>query len=90
MKVLSLHSAGHDTGVAYFEDGRLVFAVETERLTRVKHDHRCDVALRHVEREGDPLYSAVRRMWDRRDPLLTRFDFQDISGTTSTPARSTR
>jgi carbamoyltransferase len=48
MKVLSLHSAGHDTGVAYFEDGRLVFAVETERLTRVKHDHRCDVALRHL------------------------------------------
>ncbi|MEU9559428.1 carbamoyltransferase C-terminal domain-containing protein [Streptomyces fumanus] len=48
MKVLSLHSAGHDTGVAYFEDGRLVFAVETERLTRVKHDHRSDVALRHV------------------------------------------
>ncbi|OLZ73453.1 carbamoyltransferase [Streptomyces sp. IMTB 2501] len=48
MKVLSLHSAGHDTGVGYFEDGRLVFAVETERLTRVKHDHRSDVALRHV------------------------------------------
>ncbi|MFE0739407.1 carbamoyltransferase N-terminal domain-containing protein, partial [Streptomyces sp. NPDC058855] len=48
MKVLSLHSAGHDTGVGYFEDGRLVFAVETERLTRVKHDHRCDLALEHV------------------------------------------
>lgn len=48
MKVLSLHSAGHDTGVGYFEDGRLAFAVETERLTRVKHDHRSDVALRHV------------------------------------------
>ncbi|MFD9440683.1 carbamoyltransferase C-terminal domain-containing protein [Streptomyces sp. NPDC060006] len=48
MKVLSLHSAGHDTGVGYFEDGRLVFAVETERLTRVKHDHRSDIALQHV------------------------------------------
>lgn len=48
MKVLSLHSAGHDTGVGYFEDGRLVFAVETERLTRVKHDHRSDLALEHV------------------------------------------
>ncbi|MER5358440.1 carbamoyltransferase C-terminal domain-containing protein [Streptomyces sp. NPDC002785] len=48
MKVLSLHSAGHDTGVGYFEDGRLVFAVETERLTRTKHDHRADIALRHV------------------------------------------
>ncbi|NUO97048.1 MAG: hypothetical protein HOW71_03890 [Nonomuraea sp.] len=49
-----------------------------------------DVALRHVERDGDPLYGAVRRMWDRRDPLLTRFDFQDITGTTLTPARSAR
>ncbi|MFI9600042.1 carbamoyltransferase C-terminal domain-containing protein [Streptomyces sp. NPDC052043] len=48
MKVLSLHSAGHDTGVAYFEDGRLVFAIEAERLTRVKHAHSSDVALRHV------------------------------------------
>ncbi|GAB3110354.1 carbamoyltransferase C-terminal domain-containing protein [Streptomyces calidiresistens] len=48
MKVLSLHSAGHDTGVAYFEEGRLVFAIETERLTRVKHDHRSGIALRHV------------------------------------------
>ncbi|MER6910210.1 carbamoyltransferase C-terminal domain-containing protein [Streptomyces sp. NPDC000594] len=48
MKVLSLHSAGHDTGVGYFEDGRLVYAVETERLTRVKHDHRSDIALHHV------------------------------------------
>ncbi|EDY52405.1 carbamoyltransferase C-terminal domain-containing protein [Streptomyces clavuligerus] len=48
MNVLSLHSAGHDTGVGYFEDGRLVYAVETERLTRVKHDHRSDLALHHV------------------------------------------
>lgn len=48
MKVLSLHSAGHDTGVGYFDAGRLVHAVETERLTRDKHDHRSDIALRHV------------------------------------------
>lgn len=48
MRVLSLHSLGHDTGVGYFEDGRLVFAVETERLTRTKHDHRVDVALAYV------------------------------------------
>lgn len=48
MKVLSLHSMGHDTGVGYFDDGRLVTAVETERLTRVKHDHRAELALRYV------------------------------------------
>ncbi|MBT2226096.1 hypothetical protein [Nonomuraea sp. NEAU-A123] len=36
--------------------------------------------LRHVERDGDPLYCSVRRMWERRDPLLSRFDFQDAGG----------
>ncbi|WP_143078924.1 hypothetical protein [Nonomuraea pusilla] len=34
----------------------------------------------------DTLHEAVRRLWSRRDPLLTRFDFQDPEG----PARSTR
>ncbi|MEU3183990.1 carbamoyltransferase C-terminal domain-containing protein [Streptomyces sp. NPDC006923] len=53
MQVLSLHSAGHDTGVGYFKDGRLAFAVETERLTRTKHDHRSDIALRHVLSQED-------------------------------------
>ncbi|MFE7119382.1 carbamoyltransferase C-terminal domain-containing protein [Streptomyces sp. NPDC057654] len=48
MKVLSLHSMGHDTAAAWFEDGRLVHAVETERLTRWKHDHRVRLALRHL------------------------------------------
>ncbi|MFI9202955.1 carbamoyltransferase C-terminal domain-containing protein [Streptomyces sp. NPDC053048] len=48
MKVLSLHSLGHDSGVAYFEDGRLVHSMETERLTRWKHDHRIALALRYI------------------------------------------
>jgi hypothetical protein len=50
----------------------------------------CAVNLAHAERDGDPLYGAVRRMWERRDPLLTRFDFHDPAGpaTTFTPARS--
>ncbi|MEV0235210.1 hypothetical protein [Nonomuraea sp. NPDC050786] len=38
------------------------------------------VNLWHVERDGDPLYSAVARMWDRREPMLTRFDFHDPAG----------
>jgi len=38
------------------------------------------VGLRHVERDGDPLHCAVRRMWERRDPLLGRFDFRDHAG----------
>jgi carbamoyltransferase len=39
---------GHDTGLALFEDGRLLFAVETERLTRIRHDHRVETALEHL------------------------------------------
>ncbi|MGP4098088.1 hypothetical protein [Nonomuraea sp. KM90] len=50
------------------------------------------VNLRHVEHDGDPLYGAVARMWERREPVLTRFDFHDPIGlaTTLTPSRSTR
>ncbi|MCK2213880.1 hypothetical protein MF672_008760 [Actinomadura sp. ATCC 31491] len=50
------------------------------------------VNLRYVERDGDPLFSAVHRMWERREPLLTRFDFRYPAGlsTTLTPARSAR
>ncbi|HEX4812794.1 MAG TPA: hypothetical protein VFV66_08585 [Nonomuraea sp.] len=50
------------------------------------------VNLRFVERDGDPLFTSVHRMWERREPLLTRFDFRYPAGlsTTLTPARSTR
>jgi carbamoyltransferase len=46
MQILGLHSAGHDTGVCLWRDGRLVFAMETERLSRKRHDHDVEVALR--------------------------------------------
>ena len=56
MNVLSIHSAGHDTAASYFIDGRLIFSIETERLTRSKHDHRSEIALSHclsrVQRGG--------------------------------------
>jgi carbamoyltransferase len=45
MRVLGIHTMGHDTGVCVFEDGRLLVSVETERLTRRKHDHRVEIAL---------------------------------------------
>jgi carbamoyltransferase len=47
MKLLSLHSCGHDTGVSYFEDGTLKFSIETERLTRKKHDGNVELALQY-------------------------------------------
>lgn len=48
MKILSLHSLGHDAGVSYFEDGVLRFSIEAERLSRVKHDGRVADALRYT------------------------------------------
>ncbi|SDM40547.1 hypothetical protein [Nonomuraea jiangxiensis] len=47
------------------------------------------VNLANAERDGDPLYGAVRRLWDRRDPVLTRFDFQNLD-VTFTPEGSPR
>ncbi|NRQ38118.1 hypothetical protein HII36_40760 [Nonomuraea sp. NN258] len=48
------------------------------------------VNLRHAERDGDLLYDAVRRMWQRREPMLTRFDFQDPAALSAAliPSRS--
>ena len=40
MKVLGISFTGlHDSGIAYVEDGKLVFAIEEERITRIKHDN---------------------------------------------------
>ena len=35
------------------------------------------VAMRNVEPDADPAFTAVRRMWSRREPFLTRFDLRD-------------
>jgi len=32
------------------------------------------VAMRNIEPDADPAFTAVRRMWTRREPFLTRFD----------------
>ena len=32
------------------------------------------IAMSQVESDGDPLFASIRRMWTRREPLLTRFD----------------
>lgn len=48
MRLLALHTMGHDTGACLYEDGRLVAAMEAERLSRVKHDHRVQPALEYV------------------------------------------
>lgn len=35
------------------------------------------VAMRHVESDGEAGLQAVQRMWTRKEPILTRFDFTD-------------
>ncbi len=37
-QIIGVHSAGHDTGACLWENGHLLFSVETERLTRNRHD----------------------------------------------------
>ncbi|TCM50317.1 hypothetical protein [Kribbella sp. VKM Ac-2568] len=34
------------------------------------------VAMQHVEADADPAFTAVRRMWARKDPFLTRIDMR--------------
>ncbi|GGX66742.1 carbamoyltransferase [Tateyamaria omphalii] len=48
MLTLGLHSLGHDTGVCLWDEGELVFTMETERLTRVRYETRVDAALKAV------------------------------------------
>jgi hypothetical protein len=34
-------------------------------------------SMRQVDIDGDPIFAAVRRMWLRREPWLSRWDFRD-------------
>ncbi len=49
MQIVGIHSAGHDTGVCLWKDRRLVFAVESERLTRRRHESNVGSALAALE-----------------------------------------
>ena len=51
MRLLSIHNIGHDAGTAIFEDGKLLFAVEAERLTRRRFEHDVTSALDHALEE---------------------------------------
>lgn len=36
------------------------------------------VAMTGMETDGDPLFAATRRMWERREPFLTRLDLTEL------------
>jgi len=50
VQVVGIHSAGHDTGVSLWENGELLYSVETERLTRRRHDHAAEAAVAALQR----------------------------------------
>jgi carbamoyltransferase len=70
VKTLALHTMGHDTGACLFEDGKLLFSIETERLTRHKHDHRAQIAL-------DYLLSRVPVASDEIDLVAVSTNFRN-------------
>ncbi|MDP5279861.1 carbamoyltransferase C-terminal domain-containing protein [Sphingomonas sp. DG1-23] len=51
MRILALHTLGHDAGLAWFEHGRLVYSMEAERETRRRFEPYCDAALDALERD---------------------------------------
>jgi hypothetical protein len=60
------YRAGTDVAtplVPHWEVGR-----ETGLLSAIQ------IAMRHIEGDADPAFTAVRRMWMRRDPFLARVD----------------
>ncbi len=100
--VLGINCYLHDSSAALYEDGRLVFATEEERLSRVKKDARfptrsIDAALQHAGIGPEDL-SAVAFGWDRAalTPLHTMkstltgalpFDARHLVAGTLTAAR---
>lgn len=36
------------------------------------------IAMTGMESDGDPVFTATRRMWERREPFLTRFDLTHL------------
>ncbi|GAA4209422.1 hypothetical protein [Actinocatenispora rupis] len=52
-------------------------AGQSDQLLRILR-----VVMQHVESDGDPAFTATRRMWSRREPFLTRFDLSASRGGT--------
>lgn len=48
VQIVGIHSAGHDTGISLWENGALLYSIETERLTRRRHDHAVEAALENL------------------------------------------
>ncbi len=53
MLVVGIHSLGHDISVCLWKDGELIFAIEAERLNRVRHSSKIDIILQALKRCQD-------------------------------------
>ena len=58
MKILGVHSFTHNLGAAICENGRITYAVEEERFSRIKHHP-------VIEHGGKPPYSSIQYVLER-------------------------
>ncbi len=67
MKILGVHSVTHDTGAALCEDGKIRYAAEEERFTRIRHSP-------GLETCGKPPYSSIRYVLEQSGTDLNDID----------------
>lgn len=83
MKVLGISCFYHDSAVAVVEDGRIVFALQEERVSRLKHDSRFPIMA--ITRAMEMCKSSINDFdeivfYEYPDLKLTRIFEQVISG----------
>ncbi|QUI71598.1 carbamoyltransferase C-terminal domain-containing protein [Pseudoalteromonas sp. M8] len=59
MLIMGVHSIGHDSAVSFVENGKLIWSIETERLSRVKHDGKIQTTLDYLKEHKADLLQRV-------------------------------
>lgn len=59
MLIMGVHSIGHDSAVSFVENGELIWSIETERLSRVKHDGKIQTTLDYLKEHKADLLQRV-------------------------------
>lgn len=89
--VLGLNVYAHDSGCCLYVDGKLIVAIETERLTRVKHDQSVFKAIDYVRNlypsEFDNIDLVALSLLGDYQPYQDWVDHRDITQALSSFAR---
>lgn len=67
MKILGIHSMTHDSGVALCENGKITYAIEEERFSRIKHHP-------GIEIEGKPPLKSLKWVLEESGLKLNDID----------------